>query len=197
MGSEMDSAIGNRSSPATKARVAGAFYVLSFLSATLAEALIHGKMMRVAGLVPILCFTVVTLILFQIFLPVGRVLSLVAALLNFVSLLFEALEFHPHGLNAALISHGGFCLLIALLILRSKFLPHVLSAPMAIAGLVWLSSLSPQVAHRLHAYVQAAGFAGEGVFMLWLLAKGVNNAKWNEAMLCEATPLERRRRLET
>jgi len=185
-GTELESAIANWSSPATKARVAGAFYVLSFLSAALAEALLHGKMMRIAGFVPICCFTAVTLILFRIFLPVGRVLSLIAALLNLVSLSFEALEFHPRGMNAALVFHGGFCLLIALLVLRSKFLPQILSAPMAIAGLAWLISLSPQMAHRLHAYMQGTGFAGEGVFMLWLLAWGVNNARWKEAAAKEA-----------
>jgi hypothetical protein len=177
----MDAALTKRSSsPARQARIAGAFYVLSFLSAILAEALVHGKMLYAAGLAPVLCFTVVTLILYRIFVPVSRGLSLLAALLNLTGLAFEGLELQPGRVNVALVLHGGFCLLIALLVLRSKFLPRILGLLMALAGLAWLVALSPHLARELHAYVQAVGFAGEGVFMLWLLARGVNDANWYE-----------------
>lgn len=193
----MDAATANRSSPVSQARVAGVFYVLSFLSAILAEALVHGKLMRVAGLVPILCFTAVTLILCRIFLPVSRGLSLLAALLNLISFSFELLELHPKGVNAALVFHGGFCILIALLVFRSRFLPHIFSLPMTLAGLAWLVSLSPHLARELHTYAQATGFAGEGVFMLWLLAKGVNAGRWKEAALRRTMLPERQHDRET
>ena len=168
------------SSPARRARIAGALYVLSFLSAILAEEFLRGKIMRTAGFLPILCFAVVTLILYRIFASVNRRLSLLATLLNLASLASEALELHPRGINVALVLHGGYCLVIAALIFRSKFLPRILSAPMGLAGLAWMVSISPQFAREVHAYMQSAGFAGEGIFMLWLLAKGVNSAKWKE-----------------
>jgi hypothetical protein len=168
------------SSPAREARIAGAFYVLSFVSAISAEALFHGKVLRAVGFVPILCFAVATLILYRIFVPLSRSLSLLAALSNLAGLACEATEWHPHSVNAALVLHGIYCLLIGLLVFRSEFLPRLLSALMAIAGLAWFISISPQLADALHTYTQVAGFAGEGVFMLWLLAKGVNAANWHE-----------------
>ena len=169
------------SSSATKARIAGVFYVLSFLSAILIETFLHGKMLRVAGLAPELCFAVATVILYRIFVPVSWSWSLLAALSNLAGLVFEALEVHPHGVNVALVLHGVYCLLIALLVSRSNFLPRALALLMAIAGLAWLVSISPQLARDLHSHSQPAGFAGEGVFMLWLLAKGVDAARWREA----------------
>jgi hypothetical protein len=186
----MDAVVTERSSPAMQARIAGVFYVLSFLSAIMAEAFVHGKMLYAAGLVPVLCFAVVTLILYRIFLPVSRGLVLPAALLNLASLAFEALEMQPYGVNVALILHGGFCLLIALLVVRSRFLPRFLGVPMVFAGLAWLIALSPPLARELQVYSQTTGFAGEGIFMLWLLTKGVNVAKWREATLPPITPHE-------
>jgi hypothetical protein len=59
-----------------------------------------------------------------------------------------------HGGNTfAIRSHvdffGFYCLLIGYLIFRSGFLPRILGAGMAIAGLGWLTFLSPALAHDL------------------------------------------------
>jgi len=170
-------------SPTTKARIAGAFYVLSFLSAILIEAFLHGRMLRVAGLAPVLCFAVATLILYRIFAPVSPGLSLFATLSNLAGLACEPLEVHPHGVNAALVLHGVYCLLIALLVSRSIFLPRILAVLIAIAGLAWVVSASPQLAPEPHRYSQIAGFAGEGVFMTWLLFRGVDATRWQEAAI--------------
>ena len=75
---------------------------------------------------------------------------------------------------------GIYCLLIGCLILRSAFLPRILGALMAIAGLGWLTFLSPQFAHSVSPYNYAAGGIGEISLTLWLLVMGVNAARWKE-----------------
>jgi hypothetical protein len=74
---------------------------------------------------------------------------------------------------------GFYCLLIGYLIFRSGFLPRILGAGMAIAGLGWLTFLSPALAHDLSPYILAAGI-GEVSLTLWLLVAGVNAARWEE-----------------
>jgi hypothetical protein len=166
-------------SPRLKARYAGAFYLISVLTAVFAEAFVHGRLLFAVGLIPVLCFTVVTLLLYGIFRPVNRSISWLAASSNLVGLAFEALELHLRGVNVALVFHGIYCLLIGYLVLRSTFLPRILGALMALAGLCWLT-LSLPLAHYSHSYSQTLGFFGEGSLMLWLLVMGVNVAKWKE-----------------
>ena len=166
-------------SPNVKARLAGAFYLLSVLTAVLAETFVRGRLLYAVGLIPVLCFTGVTLLLYRIFRPVNRTVSFLAASANLVGLSFEALELHLLGLNMALVFHGIYCLLIGYLVFRSTFLPRTLGVLMALAGLTWLTSLSPPLAHHLAPYNQAVGFLGEGALMLWLLVMGVNLQQWN------------------
>ncbi len=167
--------------PGFKARIAGVFYSLSVATAIFAEAFVRGKLLYAVGLIPVLCFTVVTLLLYSIFRPVNKSTALLAALSNLVGLAFEALELHLQDVNAALVFHGFYCLLIGYLVFRSRFLPRILGALMVIAGLAWLlTSLSSPLAHLLHPYSQALGFLGEGSLMLWLLLLGVNVPKRKE-----------------
>jgi hypothetical protein len=167
-------------SPNSNARAAGVFYLLSVLTAAFAENFIRGKLLYAVGLIPVLCFAAATLLLYRIFRPVNRSVSLLAALSNLVGLAFEALELHPLGMNMALVFHGIYCLLIGCLVLRSTFLPRILGVLMGLAGVGWLASLSPALGHRLHPYDQTLGFLGEGALMLWLLVMGVNIRKWRE-----------------
>ncbi|MGO9096379.1 MAG: DUF4386 family protein [Bryobacteraceae bacterium] len=79
-----------------------------------------------------------------------------------------------------LVFFGFYCLLIGYLILRSAFLPRILGALMTIAGLGWLTFVSPRLAHYLSPYVYYVGGIGEGLLTLWLLAMGVNAERWKE-----------------
>ena len=79
-----------------------------------------------------------------------------------------------------MVFHGLFCLLIGYLIFRSTFLPRILAALMAFAGLGWLTYLSPQLAINLSPYNVALGLLGEALVMLWLLVIGLNAQKWKE-----------------
>ena len=116
-----------------------------------------------------LCYTAVTLCLYFILKPVNSRIALLFALSGLVGLAFEAVQRHPWGINIAMVFHGLYCLLIGYLILRSTFLPRILGATMAFAGVVWLLYLSPSLAHRLSPWNTACGLLGEALPMLCLL----------------------------
>jgi hypothetical protein len=101
---------------------------------------------------------------------------LLAASVNLVALTFEAFQ----SLNIGLVFGGFYCLLIGYLIFRSTFLPRILGAPMAFAGLGWMTFLWPPMADHLSPYNLAAGILGEGLVMLWLLVMGVSVQRWKE-----------------
>jgi hypothetical protein len=118
----------------------------------------------------------VTLLFYPLFKPVNRNLSLLAASFNLAGLTLEALQI----LDIGLVFHGFFCLLIGYLIFRSTFLPRILGALMAIAGLCFLTFLSTQLANSQPPYNLVSGLVGEGLVMLWLLVMGVNVQRWKE-----------------
>ncbi len=82
--------------------------------------------------------------------------------------------------SIGLVFFGLHCLLVGYLILRSTFLPRVVGALMAFAGLGWLTFLSPPLASTLSPYVMLPGLLGEGSLTLWLLVMGVNVQRWRE-----------------
>jgi hypothetical protein len=79
-----------------------------------------------------------------------------------------------------LVFFGFFDLLIGCLILRSTFLPRILGALMALAGLGWMIFLFPPLANSLSHYILPVGFLAELLLLLWLLVKGVNLPRWQE-----------------
>lgn len=86
-------------------------------------------------------------------------------------------------INLGFVFFGMYCLLIGYLIIRSMFLPRVLGALLALAGLGWLTFLVPPLAAALSPYIQASGVLAEALFMLWLLVFGVNMQRWTEEVL--------------
>lgn len=161
-------------SPSLRARIAGVSYLLAILTAVFGEFLVRGRLGFALGLIAVSCYIAVTLILYGIFRPVNGSLSLLAASFSLVGLVLEALQWQPRGINVAMLFHGFYCLSIGSLIFKSTFLPRILGALMAFAGLVWLIYLSPPLANYLSPYNTAAGILGEGLPMLWLLVFGVN-----------------------
>jgi len=143
-------------SPRLKARIAGVFNLPAILTGVFASFIVHGRLGFVAELIAGACNIAVTL------------------------LLIGALEWHPQGVDIGLISLGFYCLLIGYLIFRSTFLPRILGALMAFAGLAWLTLLSPPLANNLSPYNVAAGILGQGSLTLWLLVMGVNVQRWKE-----------------
>ncbi len=167
-------------SPRFKARMAGALNLFSLLTAAFTELFVRGWLKYAGGYIAICGMVAVTLILYGLFKPVNRSLSLLAASFNFVGLTFEALRWQPRGVNIAIVFVGFYCLLFAYLIFRSTFLPRILGALMAIGALGWLTYLSLPLVNYLSPYNLALGILGQGSVMLWLLVMGVNEQRWKE-----------------
>ena len=168
-------------SPRQIARIAGAFYLLTFLTG-LPAFFIRSRLGIALGLIAGLCYVVVTVLFYFIFRPVSKTLSLLAA---FVSLAGCAIGPVAAGFHFALpinplVFFGFYCLMIGFLIFRSTYLPGILGVLMAFAGLGWLTFLSAAVANRLQPYNLIPGLIGEGALTVWLLAVGLNDQRWKE-----------------
>ena len=81
-------------SPRFKARIAGALFLLGLLSAVFGEFSVR-RLEIAADLIAVSSMIAVTLLLYGIFKPVNRGLSLLAASFNLVGLTFGALRWNP------------------------------------------------------------------------------------------------------
>jgi hypothetical protein len=90
------------------------------------------------------------------------------------------LELNTQAGNICVVFFGVYCLLIGYLIFTSAFLPRILGGLMALAGLGWLTFLSPPLASHLSPYNLVLGFLAELLLCLWLLVMGVNVQRWKE-----------------
>jgi hypothetical protein len=163
-----------------KVRTAGFLFLILVLTAATTEFFARGKLssraILVAAVFEVSCMIAVTLLFYVIFRPVDRRLSLLAASFNIVALILELLQFLPHGVNIGLGFHGFYWMLIGYLMFRSAFLPRILGVLMAIAGLCWLTFVSPALANDLSPYNLAAALIMQGSVMLWLLATGARSS---------------------
>jgi len=225
----------NQGWPGPRARITGVVYLLYFLTAVIGEfflrglvvdgdaaatannILAHQPLFRLGfatGLIATACYIAVTALFYDLFKPVSRSLSLLAAffslvgcaILAFASLFQLAplvvlggsqylsvfkgeqlralalmfLELNTQANNICVVFFGVYCLLLGYLIFRSVFLPRILGMGMALAGLGWLTFLSPPLANHLSPYNLVLGFLAELSLMLWLLVMGVNVQRWKE-----------------
>jgi hypothetical protein len=104
------------------------------------------------------------------------------------ALAYFMLRLQSFGYNIALVFFGCFGLCMGALILKSGFLPRVLGILMAIAGFCYftnsmLSFVAPSLSSVL---LLMPCLIGEGGFMLWLLAFGVNAERWSSRHACYA-----------
>jgi hypothetical protein len=166
-------------SPRFKARIAGVLSLLSLMAAVFGEFIV--RRLEFAGdLVAVSCMVSVALLLYGIFKPVNKGLSLLAASFNLVGLTFGALRWNPRGVDIPVVLNGFYCFLVGYLIFRSTFLPRILGALILFAGLGWVTYLSPPLANHLSPYNLALGILGQESVMLWLLVMGVNEQRWKE-----------------
>jgi uncharacterized protein DUF4386 len=166
-------------SPRLKARIAGALYLLSVLTAVFGEFFVR-RLEIAADLIAVSGMVAVTLLLYGIFKPVNRGLSLLAASINLVGLTCGALRWNPRGVDLPVVLNGFACLLIGYVIFRSTFLPRILGALKVFAGLGWLTYLSPPLVNHLSPYNLASAILAEASVFLWLLVMGVNEQRWKE-----------------
>jgi hypothetical protein len=167
-------------SPRTLARIAGVFYLLTFVTGIMAMA--SSQAAFAANLAATACYVAVTVLFYRLFQPVHLGLSLLAAIVSAVGLvlgLLKTLELVHVPVNN-LVFFGGYCLLIGALIVRATFLPRVLGVLMMIGGLGWLTFASPALAKQLSPWNFAPGMIGEGALTVWLLVAGVNEQRWRE-----------------
>jgi hypothetical protein len=177
-------------SPLVKARLAGAFYLLSILTGLMGALVPNASLSLAASLAGTGCYVVVTAILYGLLKPVSGGLSLLAALFSLAGCTvgFLGLLNLPKPHVSELVFFGFYCLLLAYLIFRSTFLPKFLSLLLTITGLGWLTFLSPALGrHLFNPYLMIGGLAGEGSLTLWLLVFGVNAQRWNERSRIAAT----------
>ena len=229
-------------SPRPKSRAIGVVYLLYFITtisavlftkglvvaddaaATASNILAHEPIFRLGfavGLIANAWYIALTALFYDLFKPVNRSLSLIAAFFSLVGCtiqifgsLFQLapfvvlggsshylnvfkveqlqalalffLKLQTQAINIALVFFAFYCLLIGYLILRSTFLPRILGVLMVLAGMGWLTFLSPPLANDLSRYTQVLGFLAEVALMLWLLVKGVDAHPSNQ--LLKRTP---------
>jgi hypothetical protein len=83
-----------------------------------------------------------------------------------------------YGLSVSLAFFGVFCVLIGILIFRSKFFPRILGLLMIVAGLTyWMNSFRLFLALPIP-YLPWVTLVSELSLALWLVVVGVNEPKW-------------------
>lgn len=169
-------------SPSLNARIAGFFWLLVFVSGSLALYFGPGESPAAyaANIVATLCYAIATVLVYYLLKPVNKPVSFLAAVFSLIgctSSLFDLARFT--GLSN-LVFFGLHCLLVSFLILGSTFLPRILGVLMVLAGLGWLTFIWPPFADQLAPYNLIPGMVGEGVLIVWLVAMGVNEQRWIE-----------------
>jgi len=168
-----------------RARLTGTVYLLYFATAIGASLLSAPSLKPLQDFVNVVSFAIyalLALLLYNLFKPVNQRLSLIAALVCLAGCVAGVLDLFPRlepQVNP-LYFFGPYCLLIGYLILGSKFMPRILGALMMLAGLGWLAFLVPAIAKHLSVWIEGLGIGAEGLLMLWLLAMGVNQQRWQK-----------------
>jgi len=91
------------------------------------------------------------------------------------------LNVNSQAAGMALAFFGVSTFLNGYLIFRSAFLPRILGVISMLAGLGWMTFLYPSLGNQLFTYILLLGLIGSVSMILWLLVKGVNVEKWDEA----------------
>jgi hypothetical protein len=170
------------------ARATGVVYLIYFATAILGLLLKNHKLpasVVAIGLADVL-YATVTILLYRLFRRAQPLLALAATLCSLSGCVTDGVHVlhwgHEWGLADLnpLVFFGPFCVLLGVLILRSRFLPHWLGWPLIAAGLGWLAYLNPEIAQHAKIVIFPVGFVAEFELMLWLLLRGVDEARWRE-----------------
>ena len=100
------------------------------------------------------------------------------------SLVLLLVKLYGFGANISLIFFSGiYLMLVGALVFTSRFLPAVLGALLAIAGVCYLvggvsSFLDPALARAFGDLIYLPGGVGEGSITLWLIIRGLNPRRW-------------------
>ena len=154
-----------------QARLAGIFYLLTIVVGVFAAFVPSRPLSDAGNLIGTAFYVIVTVLLYLILKPVHPALSLIAGLISLAGCsvgALEALHRSPFSFNGIVI-FGFYCLLLGYLIFRSSFFPRWLGPLVALAGLGWLTYLSPSFANHLGIVPMITGLIGEGSLTVCLL----------------------------
>lgn len=90
--------------------------------------------------------------------------------------------------HVALVFFGTFQLFLGYMIYSSTFVPRVIGALIATAGLGWLTFLAPEVPTPLFIPVAVLGGLSEVSLMLWLLIAGVDDTRSLDQLPARTSP---------
>ena len=98
---------------------------------------------------------------------------------------YLSLKLQSTGFAIALTYFGGFCISLGYLIFKSSFMPKFIGVLLAIEGVCYLVNsftdfLVPQLSAVVFSFLALSAIA-EVVLSLWLLMKGIDLQKWEEA----------------
>lgn len=167
------------------ARATGVVYLSYFAAAILGSFLMSRKLAAgvvVNGLADIL-YATVAILLFRLFRRAHPFLALAATMCSLAGCVADGMyQLHYGRLEglSPLLFFGPFCVLLGMLILRSRFLPNWLGYPLIVAGFGWLAYLNPEVAQHAKIVIFPIGFLAEFELTLWLLLRGVDEARWRQ-----------------
>ncbi|MFZ1084017.1 MAG: DUF4386 domain-containing protein [Terracidiphilus sp.] len=167
-------------SPRFWARLAGLFYLINTVTSISSfSGMLSGSILSWSNWIATGSYVTVVLLLYVLFLPVSKNLSAIAAAFGLLGCADEALwKYHWFPLHVnSLVFFGFYCGLLALLILRSRFMPRLLGWLLMLACCGWLTFLTPWLASVCSPYNYIAGGIGEIPLMLWLLIMGVRERR--------------------
>ena len=154
-----------------------------------------------ADAIMLVCYVVVTALLYRLFKPIGPSVSVLAALFSVIgiailatsmtillipitdgraSLAFDALRLHGAAYNLTGLFFGPYCALIGWLVLRSRWLPAWTGWLMILAGAAFsldasVELVAPALARRIPNAVMLISLIAEGALALWLAVFGVKS----------------------
>jgi hypothetical protein len=97
-------------------------------------------------------------------------------------------QLYPLVFYISLVLFALFDFWLGYLIYKSTFLPRFIGVWFMIAGVIGLAFLWPPLAIPLRFVIIPVGGIAEVVFMLWLIVKGVDVARWREKTGATLTP---------
>jgi hypothetical protein len=171
--------------PRPPARLMGIVSLLYFLTAIAAQLLTSRKLVALGNATNLLSigwYPLLTLLFYNMFKPVNKAISTIAALSGLTGCVVMSLGlYYPDSVSLSpLLFFGPYCILIGYLVFRSTLLPRVLGVLMVLAGLGWLAFLASTVQLHLSVYIQGLGIFAEAALMLWLMIVGVNAQRWKD-----------------
>lgn len=138
-------------SPRLEARITGVLYLLNLLTGVAAMVLISRKHQDAGDAlnhVAFVLYTAVTLLLWHLLRGVNPWLAAVTAVVSLLDCRLPLARYenaYPPLHNTSFLFFGIYCLLIAYLIFRSRFMPNIVGALMPCAGICWLTTMSPHL----------------------------------------------------